>query len=127
MRQLDRTVSLMQGYDRYQEISSPNVRRSHTISRQGDTFKVYLQLFMKKVIGVVLNSEYDVRYTRVSATRAHVRSYSTRIAEVQDPRHRRIEKEAPVGQDSGFLWRFDNYCSLEQRAEGPTSSASRFR
>lgn len=114
---VDRAVSLMQGYDRYEDIYSPNVRRSHTISRQGDTFKVYLQLFMKKVIGVVLNSEYDVRYTRVSATRAHVRSYSTRIAEVQDA-GTPDENEAPVGQDSGFLWRFDNYCSLEQRAEG---------
>jgi hypothetical protein len=113
----DRVVSLMQGYDRYQEIYSPNVRRSHTISRQGDTFKIYLQLFMKKVIGVVLNTEYDVRYTRVDSTRAHVRSYSTRIAEVKDP-GTAAEKEAPVGQDSGFLWRFYNYCSLEERAEG---------
>lgn len=113
----DRTVSLMQGYDRYQEVYSPNVRRSRTISRQGETFKVYLQLFMKKVIGVVLNTEYDVRYTRVSSTRVHVRSYSTRIAEVRDP-GAADEMEAPVGQDSGFLWRFYNYCSVDERAEG---------
>jgi hypothetical protein len=49
--------------------------------------------------------------------RAHVRSYTTRIAEVEDPGTPN-EKEAPVGQDSGFLWRFNNYCSLEERAEG---------
>jgi putative flippase GtrA len=113
----DRVVALMQGYDRYPEIYSPNVRRSRTISRQGETFKVYLQLFMKRVISVVLNTEYDVRYTRVSPMRAHVRSYTTRIAEVEDPGTPN-EKEAPVGQDSGFLWRFNNYCSLEERAEG---------
>ena len=113
----DRTVALMQGYDRYQEIYSPNVRRSHVISRQGESFRVYLQLFMKKVIGVVLNSEYDVRYTRLSSTRVYVQSYSTRIAEVQDP-GTADEKEAPVGHDSGFLWRFYNYCSLEERGEG---------
>ena len=113
----DRVVSLMQDYDRYQEIYSPNVRRSHTISRQGETFKTYVQLYMKKVVSVVLNTEYDVRYTRLSATRVHTRSYSTRIAEVQNP-GTSDEKEAPVGQDSGYLWRFDNYCSLEERAGG---------
>jgi putative flippase GtrA len=113
----DRTLTLMQGYDRYQEIYSPNVRRSQTISREGETFKVYLQLFMKKIISVVLNTEYDVQYTRVSSTRVHVRSYTTRIAEVQNPGEAG-EKEAPVGDDSGFLWRFYNYCSLEQQTEG---------
>jgi putative flippase GtrA len=120
---LNRTLSLMQDYDRYQEIYSPNVRRSHRMSRQGGTFKVYLQLFMKKVIGVVLNTEYDVRYTRIDPTHAHVRSYSTRIAEVQDPgtpgnSGSNAEKEAPIGEDSGFLWRFYNYCSLEEQVEG---------
>ena len=114
---VERTVALMQGYDRYQDIYAPNVRRSRTIARQGDRFTVYLQLFMKKVIGVVLNTEYDVRYTRLTASRVHVRSYSTRIAEVRDP-GTEAEAEAPVGNDSGFLWRFNNYCSLEGRAEG---------
>ena len=113
----DRVVSVMQDYDRYQEIYSPNVRRSHTISRQGETFKTYVQLYMKKVVSVVLNTEYDVRYTRLSGTRVHTRSYSTRIAEVQDP-GTADEKEAPIGHDSGYLWRFDNYCSVEERAEG---------
>jgi hypothetical protein len=107
----------MQGYDRYQQIYAPNVRRSRMLSRQGETFKVYLQLFMKKIISVVLNTEYDIRYTRLSPSRMHVRSYSTRIAEVQNAGTPE-EKEAPVGQDNGFLWRFYNYCSLEERAEG---------
>jgi len=114
---VDQGVALMQSYDRYQEIYAPNVRRSRTISREGDTFKVYMQLFMTKVISVVLNTEYDVRYTRISPARAHVRSYTTRIAEVQNP-GTESQREAPVGQDSGFLWRFYNYCSLEERTEG---------
>jgi putative flippase GtrA len=122
---INRAISLMQDYDRYQEIYSPNVRQSHTISRQGDTFRVSLQLFMKKIIGVVLNTEYDVRYTRVDPTHVHVRSYTTRIAEVQDPAapgesgsRGSAGKEAPIGHDSGFLWRFYNYCSLEEHVDG---------
>ena len=114
---LDRTVSLMQDYNRYPTIYSPNVRQSRIIDHQGDTFKTYHQLYMKKIISVLLNTEYDVRYMRLSELRAHVRSYSTRIAEVQDPGTAQ-EREAPVGRDGGYLWRFYNYCSLEQRAEG---------
>ena len=114
---VERTVALMQGYDRYQDIYAPNVRRSRTLGRQGDRFTVYLQLFMKKVIGVVLNTENDVQYNKLTASRVHVRSYSTRIAEVRDP-DTKAEAEAPVGNDSGFLWRFNNYCSLDGRAEG---------
>jgi hypothetical protein len=65
----------------------------------------------------VLNTEYDVRYKRLSPTRVNVRSYSTRIAELRDAGTAN-EKEAAVGDDSGFLWRFNNYCSLDGRVEG---------
>ena len=46
-----------------------------------------------------------------------VRSVSTRIAEVADADTPQ-QREQPVGRDSGFLWRFNNYCALEERAEG---------
>lgn len=114
---LERIVSLMQSYDRYQEIYRPAVRRSRTVSRSGDRFTVQLQLFMKKVISVVLNTDNDVRYASTGAKRMHVRSYSTRIAEVSAADTPQ-EHEKPVGHDNGFLWRFNNYCSIEERAEG---------
>lgn len=114
---LARTVALMQSYDGYPEIYRPAVRRSRTMSRDGDRFNVYLQLFMKKVISVVLNTEYDVQYVPIPPNRMVVRSYATRIAEVQHP-DTAEEQERPVGHDSGFLWRFDNYCGLEEREGG---------
>ena len=114
---LDQAVTLMQSYDKYQEIYRPAVRRSKTISRDGERFKVYLQLFMKKVISVVLNTEYDVSYVRAGSNRMHVRSFTTRIAEVEDP-DAAGAKEKPVGHDNGFLWRFNNYCGLETREGG---------
>ena len=116
----------MQDYERYQEIYSPNVRRSRTISRQGDTFKIYLQLFMKKVISVVLNTEYDVRYTRLSPTRVHVRSYSTRIAEVQDP-GTADEKEKPLVRTADSSGASTTTVRWRNEPKAPTSSASRFR
>ena len=112
-----RAVALMQSYDSYPDIYRPAVRRSRMISRDGDRFNVYLQLFMKKVISVVLNTEYDVQYVPIPPNRMVVRSYTTRIAEVQHP-DTAEEQESPVGHDSGFLWRFNNYCGLEEREGG---------
>ena len=114
---IERVVALMQGYDRYQDIYPPNVRRSRLIARDADRFTVYLQLFMKKILSVVLNTEYSVQYMRVAPTRVHVRSYATRIAEVDKPGTAE-EREKPVGHDNGFLWRFNNYCGLEARNGG---------
>jgi hypothetical protein len=112
---LDRTVGLMQAYDDYHEIYGPAIRRSRMLSRDGDRFRVSLQLFMKRVVSAVLNTEYDVSYVHVSPTRMQVRSVATRIAEVQHPDD---QQEKPVGHDSGFLWRFNNYCALDERDQG---------
>jgi hypothetical protein len=114
---LERVASLMQSYELYPEMYRPNIRRARILSRNGDRFQVYLQMFMKKVISVVLNSEYDVQYVALNAGRTQVRSFTTRIAEVDEPDTSR-EREKPVGRDNGFLWRFNNYCSLQARAAG---------
>jgi hypothetical protein len=114
---LERVIGAMQAYDRYPQMYRPAVRRAKTLSRTGDRFKVSMQLFTKKAVSVVLNVEYDIRYVRIAPARAYVRSSSTRIAEVQDP-DTPNEREKPVGQDTGFLWRFNNYCSLEERDGG---------
>jgi hypothetical protein len=111
---MEQVVALMQGYDRYQDVYPPYVRRSTLIARDGDRFNVYLQLFMKKVVSAVLNTEYNVQYVPVGPNRMHVRSYTTRIAEVENPGTAE-EREKPVGHDNGFLWRFNNYCGLEAR------------
>jgi hypothetical protein len=114
---LQRVVDLMQGYDRYQDVYRPAIRRSRTLARDGDHFTVDLQLFMKRIVGVTLNTQADVVYRRLSGTRVQVRSRSTRIAEVRNA-GTAAEQEEPVGHDSGFLWRFNNYCALDHRAEG---------
>ena len=87
------------------------------LARDGERFTVALQLFMKNVVSVVLNTEYDASYLRLSPTRMQVRSATTRIAEVQHP-DTAEEREKPVGHDDGFLWRFNNYCALEERGNG---------
>ena len=69
------------------------------------------------MISVVLNTESEVSYLPAGQKRVQVRSRSTRIAEVTQP-DTPDEREKPIGHDGGFLWRFNNYCALEEREPG---------
>ena len=71
---LDATLAMVRDYDRYAEFYTPNVRKSRVLERDGDRFKVYAQLFMKKVVTAVLDTEYDAEFIRVDADRVFVPS-----------------------------------------------------
>lgn len=114
---VDQALALLQDYNAHARIYAPNVARSRLISRDGDSFKVYLRFFMKQVITVVVNSEHDARFTRPARDRAEGRIRSTRIAEVEDP-DTPEERELPVGNDGGYLWRLNSYWRLLERDGG---------
>jgi hypothetical protein len=114
---VDSALALLQDYDRHADIYKPAVARSKLLARDGDTFRVYLRFFMKKVITVVVNSEHEARFTREGRDRAQSRIYSTRIAEVEAPDTPR-EREKPVGQDGGYLWRLYTYWRFLERDGG---------
>jgi hypothetical protein len=114
---LERTLASVQDYDRDKVTHRPEVIDSKLLSRDGNHFRIYLRLMKKKVLTVVLNTEHDVRYFPIDAKRCHSRSYSTRIAEVADP-GRSSEREQPVGNDHGFLWRLNSYWRFEERDGG---------
>ncbi len=113
---LDQTLALVQDYDRHEKIY-PEVIDSKLLSRNDGDFEVYLRLLKKKVLTVVLNTRHDVRYTRVDAHRAASRSYSTRIAEVENAGESN-ERELPPGRDHGFLWRLYSYWRFVERDGG---------
>ncbi len=114
---LERTLAHAQDYDHHKSTHKPEVLDSKLLSRDGDNFKVFLRVSKKKVITVVLNTEHDVHYFRIDSTRWASRSYSTRIAEVDNP-GRKDERELPVGRDHGFLWRLYSYWRFEERDGG---------
>ena len=61
-----------------------------------------------------MNSEHEARYTRLDPKRAYTRAASTRIAQVQNAGTSE-ERELPVGDDGGYLWRFNtNWRFLER-------------
>lgn len=114
---LDQTLAFLQDYDHQSRFYAPDVERSKLISRNGDHFKIFLRLRKHKVITVILNTEYNVKYSRLAADRATSDSRSTRIAEVENAGQPN-ESEKPVGNDSGFLWRLNSYWRFLQRDGG---------
>ena len=114
---LESTIALVRDYNRYAEFYRPNVRKASILERDGDRFKVYAQLYMKKILTAVLDTEYDAQFIAIDDRRTCVPSRTTRILEV-DAHDTADEHLKPEGRDRGFLWRLNNYCSFEQRDEG---------
>jgi hypothetical protein len=114
---LDQALDLLQDYDHHAEIYRPAIARSKLVRRDGDVFRVDLRFYMKKVITVVVNTENEARFTRLGPDRAQSRIYSLRIVEVADPGTPH-ERERPVGQDGGYLWRLYTYWRFLERDAG---------
>lgn len=114
---VDKTIALVQDYSNHRNVYQPEVIDAKILTHSGDDFKVYLRLKKKKVMTVVLNTEHDVHYVRLSRERWQSRSYSTHIGEVENA-GKPDEHELPAGKDHGFLWRLYSYWRFEERDGG---------
>jgi hypothetical protein len=114
---LEQTLAVGQDYNRHKDIYRPEVMDSRILAHTGNDFRVYLRLLKKKVITVVLDTEHEVHYERVDATRWRSRSRSTKIAEVKDA-GKPNERELPPGTGDGYLWRLNSYWRYEERDGG---------
>src|SRR6266849_3250122 len=114
---LPQVLALLQDYDHHQAIYKPDVLRSRLLNADGNCFKVYLRLHQKAIVTAVFNAEFDVSYFPVDESRAYSRSYSTRIAELENP-DRSDEREKPIGKDRGFLWRLHSYWRFQEKDGG---------
>ena len=114
---LGRTLAVIQDYDNHQNLYAPDVRRSKLLERDGNHVKVYLQLYKKTLITVVVNANFDLYHERLDASRAESRSYSTRLAEVENF-DKPEARELPVDGGRGFLWRLYSYWRFEEKDGG---------
>ena len=113
---VEQTLALVQNYDNHKNIYQPEVIDSKLISRQGNDFQIFLRLLKKKIITVVLNTDHDAHYSEAGPGRWFCRSYSTRIAEVEDVG---TEKEHALEPDTGygFLWRLYSYWKFDEKSD----------
>ncbi|MDE3109964.1 MAG: hypothetical protein KGL02_08490, partial [Acidobacteriota bacterium] len=93
------------------------VRRSKVFAQDDEGLHLYLQLFKDSPRRVSYNVNFKVQRVSLSTTRIASTSISTRIAQLQDPMQT-TSAEYPVGQDSGFLWRMNDYWRYEQKDGG---------
>jgi len=116
---LEQTLSLVQNYDNHQNIYKPEVMESKLISHNGADFEIFLRLLKKKLITVVLDTDHDVHYAMLDSKRWSCRSFTTRIAEVEDagtPKERIHEPDSGYG----FLWRLYSYWRFDEKNGGVT-------
>jgi hypothetical protein len=113
---LDQVLEFVQQYDRHSQFFS-EVIASKLIARDGDRFYVALRLQRKKIVTITYDTTHTVLYRRHDAGHASSRSVATRIAELENVGEK-DEREKPVGNDSGYLWRLNSYWRFEERDGG---------
>ncbi len=109
---LDDLLPWLQNYDEHHRYFD-EVEESRLIAREGDEIRMFLRLRRKKVVTVHYNTHHFVRYASQGSGRASSASYATRIAEIEDAGTAR-EKEMPIGDDHGFLWRLNSYWRFQE-------------
>jgi hypothetical protein len=114
---VEKTLALVQDYDNHKNIYATEVMDSRLISHHGNDYTIYLRLLKKKIITVVLDTDHDVHYQRVHDDRWVLRSYTTRIAEVDDAGTAK-EKVHPPDSGYGFLWRLYSYWKFMGAGDG---------
>jgi hypothetical protein len=111
-------VGILQDYSHHNVVYAPDIRESRVRSHSGDDFNVYVRIVKSKLlITDVLDTEQDIHFTRLDARHEYCRAYSTKIAEVSNAGTAQ-ERELPVGNDRGMLWRLYGYWFLEERDGG---------
>lgn len=109
--------AVFEDYRDYSQIYAPQIRRSKILTRSSDGFQLYLQLYKNSPREVAYNADFDVRHISLGPTRIASSSISTRIAQLKDP-SQADSPELPVGKDSGYLWRLNDYWRYEQKDGG---------
>jgi len=114
---VEEVLALIQDYDNHKNIYKPEVIASRLVTHRDNDFQIYLRLLKKKILTVVLDTDHDVHYRSLSRTRWLCRSYTTRIAEVEDAGSPK-ETVLPPDTGYGFLWRLYSYWRFQERDDG---------
>lgn len=105
--------AVMQDYTNYKNFYAPEVIESKVLDRRGPDFDIFLRLYKKQFITVVLDATYRVHYGEIDAQHMYIISRSTRIAQVKDSKAP-YTGEDPPGHDLGLLWALNSYWRFEQ-------------
>jgi hypothetical protein len=106
-------MRFLQDYDHHAGKFS-DVEQSRLVARDGEHFKFYYRLSRSKAfVTAHYNSDQDVVYRTLDAKRIFSKSVATRIAELENVGEPR-ERERPIGDDRGFLWRLVSWWRFQE-------------
>jgi hypothetical protein len=95
-----------------------DVERSRLVARDGANFKIYYRLSRSKAfVTAYYNTDQDVVYRTLSPKRIYSKSVATKIAELENPGTPE-ERERPIGDDRGFLWRLVSWWRFQETDGG---------
>src|SRR5580692_4857245 len=114
---LEQVVALAQDYPRHPELYAPDVQRARVLSRVDQHFSVYYRFYRHAIVTAVYNTEFGVDYFLRDGSRGYSFARSVRIAEVQNA-GRPDERELPVGNDHGYMWRMNLYTRYLEKDNG---------
>lgn len=121
---ISQLFAVLQNYDQMARYYSPDVAVSHLVKRHGDNFQVSMRLREHKIVTVMLDGLYDIRYGELDDAHQYSTSHSTQMVEVSDDRDSRQTTAGDQGDssiggpDHGFLWRTNAYWRFEQVNDG---------
>jgi hypothetical protein len=114
---LPAALAVIQDYNRHAELYSPDVMRSKILAHNGESFRTYVRFFKKKFMTVVLDTEHEIRYFPLDATRVHSRTWTTRVQQVENPGEK-DEKLLPPGDDGGYMWHLFTWWRFQEKDGG---------
>jgi hypothetical protein len=110
----------MKDFNAYPQQFSPQVLQATALPLPGsrdDHFQVTMRVLRHYVITVVLDTAYDVIFSRIDPQHGYSISRSTRISEIESPGTPKEHALSPT-EDHGFLWRLNTYWTYEERDGG---------
>lgn len=110
---------MMKDFNAYPQRFSPQVVQAKILAQQGDRFQTVMRVRQHHVITVVMDTAYDIVFSRLDAQHGASISRSTRISEIDSP-GTSTERALDPSQGRGFLWRQNTYWSYEERNGGLT-------
>lgn len=113
----DQAVALAQDYPRHPELYAPDVQRATVLSHVDQHFSVYFRFYRHAIVTAVYDTEFSADYFLPDNARGYCFTRAVRIAEVQNP-GKPDERELPVGNDHGYMWRLNLYSRYMEKDNG---------
>ncbi len=104
-------------YGKYPEYYKPDVLQAKLLWEKGGDRRVYLRLYRKQVVTVVLDTEYAVHSENPAPGQMRMSSRSVRIQEVKRGAPA-FSGPAMDGDSYGFLWRLNSYWKFQETPKG---------